>query len=108
LTRCADDYCVNSIPVDFGAPWYLARTEAPTDYDSDGSVEPLLDEIAGLVATNATFTVEYGRFGDVVVFAINGVFFREELGPAPWAGPAPAESGEPTSGVGPPPWVGGD
>lgn len=91
LTRCGDEYCVNGIEVDFGPPWYLRATEAPTDYDGDGEVQSMAMEIDGLVEGTVTLTVEYGRFGDAEAFAINGVFYRNEIGPPPWAGPPEGE-----------------
>ncbi len=89
LRRCDAGHCIKEIPLDFGVPWYLATTQAPTDYDGDGVDETLRDEISGLVGKSVTLTVEYGRFGDVSVFAIDGVFFRPEFGRAPWVGVSP-------------------
>jgi hypothetical protein len=109
LTRCEDSYCVNEIPLDFGPPWYLDEVAAPVDYDGDGTVGPLLDEIRGLADRSATFTVEYGHFGHVEVFAIDGAFYRAEIGPAPWAGlPTPGDAQDGRGSVdrdGPPAWV---
>jgi hypothetical protein len=100
LVRCGDEYCVRGVEVDFGPPWYLAATEAPTDYDGDGRVETLTVEIKGLVEIGVTLTVEYGRYGDANAFAIEGVFFRDEIGPPPWAGRSPWAG--PPEGAGPP------
>jgi hypothetical protein len=87
LVRCGDEYCVRGIEVGFGPPWYLEETEAPTDYDGDGRVETLAVEIDSLINSTVTLTIEYDRFGDADAFAIDGVFYREEIGPPPWAGP---------------------
>lgn len=41
------------------------------------------------MGVTVTLTVEHGRRGDLDVFAINGVFYRDEIGPPPWAGGPP-------------------
>jgi hypothetical protein len=87
LAQCGDEYCVSGIEVGFGPPWYLEETEAPTDYDGDGRVETLTVEIDSLIDSTVTLTIEYDRFGDADAFAIDGVFYRDEIGPPPWAGP---------------------
>jgi hypothetical protein len=87
LIRCGEEYCVNGIKVGFGPPWYVSGTDASTDYDDDGRVESLAQEIEGLVRTTVTLTVEYGRFGEADAFAIDGVFYRDEIGPPPWVSP---------------------
>lgn len=99
LVRCGDEYCVRGIEVDFGPPWSLSATDASTDYDDDGRVESLAVEIEGLVRATVTLTVEYGRFGETDAFAIDGVFYRDEIGPPPWASPPEVARGGVSTGA---------
>lgn len=105
LERCGDEYCLNGNEVDFGPPWYLRKARAPMDHDRDGVVETLALEIRGLVGVTVTLTVERGRRGDLDVFSIDGVFYRDEIGPPPWAGGPPWVPGPPPRGEAPPSWA---
>lgn len=87
LAVCGDEWCVADIEVDFGPPWYLSDEKAPVDHDGDGTDETLAVEIAGLRGQAVSLKVEFGLFGDADAFAVNGVFYRKEIGPPPWAGP---------------------
>lgn len=98
LQRCGPGYCVHGAGVDFGPPWHLERTTSPADLDRDGQTESLAAEISGLVDQTVTLTVEYGRTGEPDVYAIDGVFFRDEIGPPPWAGGPPWADGPPRAG----------
>jgi len=75
------------------------------DHDGDGAVETLALEIRGLVGVTVTLTVERGRRGDLDVFAIDGVFYRDEIGPPPWAGGPPWVPGPPPRREAPPSWA---
>jgi hypothetical protein len=94
LERCGDEHCLNGTELDFGPPWYLSAARAPQDLDGDGRVETLAREIEGLVGATITVTVEQGRHGELDGFAIDGVFYRDEIGPPPWAGGPHCRSGD--------------
>jgi hypothetical protein len=116
LERCGTDYCVGGEVVDFAPLWYLNSTSAGQDYDGDGVVGTLADEIAGLVGTSVDIQAEAGRFPDV--HFLNGAHYRGGGdSPPAWAGgpfatekpgpPADLPSGAPAwagrpDGVGPP------
>lgn len=89
LEACGSDYCMDGTAVDFGPPWHLPNAEAPGDLDRDGQTGSFGEEIAGLVGTKVTLNVEYGRDGVTDVFAVDGVFLRDEIGPPPWVGGPP-------------------
>lgn len=112
LERCGMEYCIGATEADFGPQWYLSGSEASRDYDDNGMVESLADEIAGLVGNTVTLTVDYGRMGDADVFALDGAPYRDEIGPPPWAGgPLRGRGGDDGTDDGgrrePPPWVPG-
>ena len=75
-----------STPVElhFGPNWYITSATSAVDYDNDGDLELIIDELLGL--TNTTVTVEghYQAQGWMSVFTINGEVYREPGQPI-WA-----------------------
>jgi len=108
LERCGTDYCVGGEVVDFAPLWYLQSTSAGQDYDGDGVVGTLADEIAGLVGTSVVIQAEAGRFPDV--HFLNGSHYRGggDSPPAwaggPFAGEKPGPPADLPSGA--PDWAG--
>lgn len=85
LTRCEDRFCVDETIVDFGPDWYVHRTPAPHDFDQNGVVETVADELAGLVGIPVDVTAVPGS-DDADVMSLNGMAYRDERAPPPWAG----------------------
>jgi hypothetical protein len=90
-----DDWSVSGVEVDFGPEEWLLTNPELEDFDGNGTVEPLLDELRGLEGTEVTLGVRYeadedgggngGERDDADVFTVNGMPFRDtEDGPAPW------------------------
>jgi hypothetical protein len=77
------NYFIEATQVHFGPTWYLASTKAFADYDKDGTVETIAQELSGLVGTTVTLTGCTGA-GVFNVFTINGSFYRDPATPPPW------------------------
>lgn len=90
----ADDWSVSGVEVDFGPEEWLLTEPELEDFDGNGTVEPLLDELRGLEGTEVTLGVRYEDDedddegedrDDADVFTVNGTSFRGTDGePAPW------------------------
>jgi len=84
----ADDWSVSGVEVDFGPEEWLLTQPELEDFDGNGTVEPLLDELRGLEGTEVTLGVRYEADedrDDADVYTVNGVAFRDtDDGPAPW------------------------
>lgn len=85
LTRCEERFCLGETVVDFGPDWYVQRTPAPHDFDQDGAVETVAEEVAGLVRASVEVTAQLSS-DDADVISLNGWAYRDERAPAPWAG----------------------
>ncbi|WP_150251133.1 PepSY domain-containing protein [Nocardiopsis deserti] len=92
-----DDWSVSGVEVDFGPEEWLLTNPELEDFDGNGTVEPLLDELRGLEGTEVTLGVRYEadddddgdgddeERDDADVFTVNGTAFRDtDGGPAPW------------------------
>lgn len=90
LAACEPQYCIGETIVDFGPSWYLADATARHDFDDDGGVTSLGEEITGLVGTRVTLETDDGPL-DADVFTVNGLPLRSATGelPAPRR-PSPA------------------
>ncbi|PDP85587.1 hypothetical protein CQJ94_21505 [Glycomyces fuscus] len=91
----ADDWSVSGVEVGFGPEEWLLTGPELEDFDGNGTVEPLLDELRGLEGTEVTLGVRYEADDDgdeagedrddADVFTVNGMSFRDtDDGPAPW------------------------
>lgn len=79
-----EGYRLDGLRIDIGAAWYVNDTEAPADFDGDGTVETIRAEFDGLVGEDVTLTVETdGEEGDIL--GVEGTEYRQQ-GPPPWAG----------------------
>lgn len=84
----ADDLVVNGVELDFGPDRWVATADAADDFDGDGAVEALRDELAGLIDSEATFLVRFDDDGDDAdIYVINELTHREVGVPAPWQSP---------------------
>lgn len=80
-----DDLEVGGVDLDFGPDAWVATAGPMEDYDGDGAVESLRDELDGLVGQEARFRVHLDDEGDDgEVYTINDLTYREVGGPAPW------------------------
>ena len=77
LTFDGTHFFIDGIEIHFGPTWYITSAESAIDYDQDGSLEYIFDELQGLVGT--TITIEGHEQSDqwVSVFTINGELYRE-------------------------------
>ncbi len=80
-----DEFAIDGIDLDLGPDRWVATAPAFDDYDRDGTREPLLEELEGLLGTEATVLVRVDDEGDdATVYAINGRPYRDVGGPIPW------------------------
>lgn len=88
-----DELRVGRVELDFGPDDWIAAAGPLDDFDGDGRVEPLRDELSGLVGRQARFLARMDSRGDDGdVYAINGRPYRDPTGPPPWrAAGAPEE-----------------
>ncbi|MEE2047981.1 hypothetical protein Q7689_32110, partial [Nocardiopsis tropica] len=54
-----DDWTVSGVEVDFGPEEWLLTDPELEDFDGNGTVQPLLDELRGLEGTEVTLGVRY-------------------------------------------------
>ena len=80
-----DELTVGRVELEFGPEDWVAAAGPIHDYDNDGTVEPLRDEISGLVGREARFLVRLDNKGDDGdVYTMNGRPYRDPNGPPPW------------------------
>jgi hypothetical protein len=80
-----DELDVGRVELDFGPDNWVAAAEPIQDYDNDGTVEAVRDELSGLVGQEARFLVRLDSDGDDGdVYTINGRPYRDPAGPPPW------------------------
>lgn len=82
LERCGDRFCMAGTIVDFGPDWYLTEAEAAHDFDRDGQLSNVADELDGLVGTAVTVETDDGPI-DADVFTIDGLPYRSLDGELP-------------------------
>lgn len=107
LEQRGNGWFVGDVELGLGARWYRDGATSPEDYDGDGTIETVGEELAGLAGREVTLQVE--RDDDAAVFSINGLAYRPEGGAPPWAGGPkragvtwPAGSAGDDPGAGPP------
>jgi hypothetical protein len=110
LTEDAGEFSIDGTVLNFGPQSFVMTGTAPADYDGDGSIEPVQQELDGLVGTtvtvenpNATASggldidglwkkITRGDFswpndaGHFDVFSINGQEYRNPDQAPPWSG----------------------
>jgi hypothetical protein len=84
LSHCGDGFCIDQQRVDFGSASNLAAEPSVVDYDGDGTLGSVLDELLGLVGQ--TITVEMGP--DETVVSLNSL---------PWPPPANTTTSDSTA-----------
>jgi len=76
LTTDGTHYYIDDIQVSFGPLWYICSTVALEDYDIDGTMEHISDELSGLVGSEVSFEGFYQSEHWYSVFTINDLFYR--------------------------------
>lgn len=82
LERCGVRVCIDGSVMDFGPAWYVREAEAGHDYDGDGNVGSLADEVLGLLGREVTLETDGGSL-DEDVFTVNGQQLRSPEGELP-------------------------
>jgi hypothetical protein len=88
----ADEWYVANVDVEFGPNGWLQTTTAPADFDGDGTVGTVLDELRGLEGSDVILGVRFdidddgdNDRDDADVFTINALAFRDPTSAvAPW------------------------
>jgi len=75
-------FTIDTTILNFGCYNYLNTTISPYDFDGDGTLETILNELFGLVGTSITvkgyLCCHHSR---LMVIYINGILYREGCGP---------------------------
>jgi len=84
LTFNGTNFYIGDVELHFGPSWYIKSAESTVDYDGDGNLELIYDELQGLVDTEITVGGHIQSSGWMSVFTINGEVYREPGQPI-WA-----------------------
>ncbi len=84
LTYDGTNFYIDDVELHFGPTWFIVSAESSVDYDNDGELELVYDEIQGLVGTEITVEGHLQSSGWMSVFTINGEIYREPGQPI-WA-----------------------
>ena len=77
LTYDGTDFFIDGTELHFGPAWYITSAESAIDYDKDGTLEIIYDELHDLVGTEITIEGHEQSDQWVSVFTINGEVYRE-------------------------------
>jgi len=92
LTYDGTYFYVDEVEVHFGPVWHISRTLSKVDYDDDGDLELIIDELKGLVGTYVTLEGYMQSDNWFTVFIINGEAYRD-IGKPIWSGGAGGHHG---------------
>ena len=84
MTYDGTNFFIGTVELHFGPNWYIIAANSTTDYDGDGELELVIDELLGLVGTDVTVEGHYQSDNWMSVFTINGEVYREPGQPI-WA-----------------------
>ncbi len=84
LTYDGTNFFIGEVELHFGPTMYIKSAESAIDYDLDGELELVINELLGLVDTEVTVEGHYQSEGWMSVFTINGEVYREPGQPI-WA-----------------------
>jgi hypothetical protein len=84
MTYDENNFYIDTVELHFGPNWYIASAISAVDYDNDGELELVIDELFGLVNTTITVEGHYQSEDWMSVFTINGEIYREPGQPI-WA-----------------------
>lgn len=80
-----DDFEVAGVDLELGPESWLLSAGPVADFDGDGTLRPVLEELEGLVGTEVTVLGRLDDDGDELeVYVIQGLQLRSTSGPAPW------------------------
>jgi hypothetical protein len=69
---------IDTTTLNFGGYCYINSTTSPYDFDGDGTIETILNELIGLVGTSITVKrYLVCQNSKLIVFYINGILYRE-------------------------------
>jgi len=77
-------FYIGDVEVHFGPMWYVTSETSSEDYDGDGSIESISDELLGLVGQDVILDGIYHSEDWFSVFTINEFVYRE-LGQPIWS-----------------------
>ena len=81
LTFDGTYFFIENVELHFGPTWFIESAESSVDYDGDGELELVYDELQGLVGTELTVEGHSQSSGWMSVFTINGEIYREPRQP---------------------------
>jgi uncharacterized protein (DUF779 family) len=84
MTYEGNNFFIEDVELHFGPVWYITSAMSSTDFDNDGQLELIIDELLGLVDTTVTVEGHYQSDNWMSVFTINGDVYREPGQPV-WA-----------------------
>ena len=84
MTYDGSNFYISPVELHFGPNWYINSATSAVDYDNDGTLELVIDELLGLVDTTITVEGHYQAQDWMSVFTINGEIYREPGQPI-WA-----------------------
>lgn len=84
MTYDGTNFFIATVEVHFGPIWYITSAMSAVDYDQDGELELIIDELNGLIDTEVTVEGHYQSDDWMSVFTINGEIYRE-AGSSIWA-----------------------
>ena len=84
LSYDGTSFFIEDVELHFGPDWFIESAESSIDYDSDGDLELVYDEIQGLVGIEITVEGHLQSSSWMSVFTINGEIYREPGQPI-WA-----------------------
>lgn len=78
------EFVLDNVELDFGPDAWVITAPATADFDGDGTAEPLLAELEGLVGREVVANVRLDEDGDDAdVFVLNDVTYRDSSGSTP-------------------------
>lgn len=84
MTYDGTNFYIELVELHFGPTWYITSAMSAIDFDQDGELELIIDELLGLVDTEVTVEGHYQSDNWMSVFTINGEVYREPGQPI-WA-----------------------
>jgi hypothetical protein len=84
MTYDGSNFFIDPVELHFGPNWYITSAISAVDYDNNGELELVIDELFGLVNTTVTVEGHYQAQDWMSVFTINGEVYREPGQPI-WA-----------------------
>jgi hypothetical protein len=84
LQPCDAGWCIETTLLYLGPDDYVQDTRAPADYDNDGTIKTIAEELAELAGDEVSLEVEVTE-SSAAVYTIQGLPYRPTDGsPAPW------------------------